>query len=93
MRSFGRIRAVLTVISATAIAGGILAAPALAAPAAAGVPASANPAKVPLSAAQLRADRKLHDIAGASTLNSIAGLARGATGAPLGDVCVTAASS
>ena len=91
------IRAALTASLTAVLTAGLLAAPALAATAstsnqAAGNAASqrgAGAAKLPLSAAQMQADERLHDAAQGGQ-GSVTGIARSATGRPLAGVCVTA---
>src|SRR5215469_9476728 len=84
------IRAVITASFAAAMTAGLLAAPVLSAPAqAASGRASAKPARLPLSAAQMRADQRRLDAAQRAT-TSLTGMARTAAGAPLADICVTA---
>jgi len=91
------IRAALTASLTVALTAGVLAAPALAATASTSNQTAANvasqraahAAKLPLSAAQMQADARLHDAAQGGT-GSLTGIARGATGQPLAGVCVTA---
>jgi len=91
------IRAALTASLAAALTAGLLAAPALAATAGtsnqsaaqATSQRAAGAAKLPLSAAQMQADERLHDAAQGGT-GSVTGIARSATGQPLAGVCVTA---
>ena len=91
MRIYVPIRAVITATFAAVMTAGLFAAPALAAPAqAASAHASATkPARLPLSAAQVRADQRRYDAAQQSR-TALTGVVRTATGAPLADVCVTA---
>ena len=98
------IRAASAAVLAAGVAIGLLAAPAQAATSAsAGRAASAkaaasnkatasSPRKLPLTAAQLQADRKRQDAAQSAT-SSLTGLARTAAGHPLGGICVTAYGS
>jgi Carboxypeptidase regulatory-like domain len=95
VRIYVPIRAGITASFATVMTAGLFAAPVLATPAqAASTHASAHasatkPARLPLSAAQLRADQRRYDVA-QQPRASLTGLVRTATGAPLADVCVTA---
>jgi hypothetical protein len=84
------IRAVITASFAAAMTAGLLAAPVLATTAqAASGRATAKPARLPLSAAQMRADQRRLDAAQRAT-TSLTGMARTVAGAPLADICVTA---
>jgi hypothetical protein len=89
------IRAASAAVLAAGVAIGLLAAPAQAATstaaghAASSKAADSRPAKLPLTAAQLQADRKRQDIA-QSTTSSLTGVARTAAGHLLGGICVTA---
>ncbi len=92
------IRAALTASLTVAVTAGLLAAPALAATASttsrtaaeAAGQRTAKATKLPLSAAQMQADERLHDGRGTG---SVTGIARSATGRPLAGVCVTAYGS
>jgi Carboxypeptidase regulatory-like domain len=85
-----RLLAVLRGSLTAATAAGLLAGPALVAPAeAAAAPAPASHARLPLSAAAMQADRRLHDAAQQAT-STVTGIVRTAGGSPLADVCVTA---
>jgi Carboxypeptidase regulatory-like domain len=94
------IRAVLTGSLTAAMTAGLLAAPALAASASTSSHTAAQAAsqraaravKLPLSAAQMQADERLHDPAKGGT-GAVTGIARSATGRPLAGVCVTAYGS
>ena len=85
------IRAVITASFAAVMTAGLFAAPVLAtsAQAASAHASAAKPTRLPLSAAQVRADQRRYDAA-QQPGTSLAGLVRTATGAPLADVCVTA---
>jgi hypothetical protein len=91
------IRAALTASLTATLTAGLLAAPALSATAStsnqtaahAASQRAAHAAKLPLSAAQMQADARLHDAARGGT-GSVTGIARSATGQPLAGVCVTA---
>jgi len=91
------IRAALAASVTAALTAGLLAAPALAASAStsnqtaaqATSQRGARAAKLPLSAAQMQADERLHDAAQGAK-GSVTGTARSATGQPLAGVCVTA---
>jgi len=95
------IRAASAAVLAAGVVIGLLAAPAQAATStyagrAASTTATASsratasgPAKLPLTAAQLQADRKRQDMA-QSTANSLTGTARTAAGHPLSGICVAA---
>jgi Carboxypeptidase regulatory-like domain len=72
-----------------ATAAGLLASLALAAPAQAANGPSGASAKLPLSPAQMRADRRLHNTSQNPT-TTVTGIVRTAAGAPLASVCVTA---
>jgi hypothetical protein len=91
VRCYVPIRAVITASFAAIITAGLLAAPVLATSAQAAVAhaGAAKPARLPLSAAQVRADQRRFDVAQRTT-TSLAGLVRTSTGAPLADICVTA---
>jgi len=96
-------RAAVTISLAGIVATGFLAAPALAASGRADRAATsrttashpakrhraADPKRLPLTAAQLAADQRLHNMAQSGTA-SVTGLARTTAGAPLANVCVTA---
>jgi hypothetical protein len=91
VRIYVPIRAVITASFAVVMTAGLFAAPALATPAqAASTHASAvKPARLPVSAARVRADQRRFDAA-QRTRTSLTGLVRTAAGAPLADICVTA---
>ncbi len=96
VRIYVPIRAVVTASFAAIMTAGLLAAPVLAttglassAQAATGQRAAAKPAKLPLTAAQMRASQRRLDAAQRAT-TSLTGLVKTAAGAPLADVCVTA---
>ncbi len=91
MRIYVPIRAVITASFAAVMTAGLIAAPVLATSAqAASTRASATkPARLPLSAARVRADQRRFDAAQQARI-SLTGLVRTATGAPVADVCVTA---
>lgn len=90
VRSYVPIRAVITASFAAVMTAGLFAAPVLATSAqAASAHASATkPSRLPLSAAQVRADQRRY--AAQQPKASLTGLVRTATGTPLADVCVTA---
>ena len=91
MRIYVPIRAVVTASFAAVMTAGLLAAPVLAtsAQAATGQRAAAKPARLPLTAAQMRASQRRLDAAQRST-TALTGLVKTAAGAPLADICVTA---
>ena len=89
MRIHTQLRAALRGGLTAAAAAGLLAGLAFAAPAQAESKPSGVTAKLPLSAAQMRADRRLHDTSQNPT-TTVTGIVRTAAGAPLADVCVTA---
>jgi hypothetical protein len=85
------IRTALAASLTAAVMAGLLAAPALAATASTSSQA-VHTAKLPLSAAQMQADERLHDAAQGAT-GSITGVVRTAAGVPQASVCVTAYGS
>lgn len=95
MRIRGQLSAVISGALAAATAAGLLVALAITAPAEAGTARtasaepSARPARLPLSAAQMRADLRRHDAAEQAT-SILTGIVRTARGTPAESVCVTA---
>jgi len=91
VQSSVRLRTIVRTTLSAATVAGLLAGAALAAPAQAALAsrASVRHARLPLSAAQLQADRRLHDTA-LQANRTVTGIVKTASGMSLAHVCVTA---
>src|ERR1700722_10550699 len=92
-----RSNVIAAIAAGSLLAAGAATAPAMASSQAPGT-SSPAPAKLPLSAARMRADERLHNAGGTAATSglaagsggSVTGLAQSAAGTPLAGICVTA---